>query len=33
MGEGSCPAEIQDRSVCIDGDIADILTALRDAEC
>lgn len=32
MGEACCPAEIQDRSVCIDGDIAEILMAMKDQE-
>ncbi len=29
-GEAACPEEIADRSICIDGDIGEILDALLD---
>ena len=28
-GEAFCPGEIEDRSICIDGDIGDVLRSIR----
>lgn len=29
LGESMCPREIEEKSICIDGDIRDVLEALR----